>query len=66
MTPGVGSLLIPGAWLAGFIKKTTTHGYIQNIKTLCLMDLNDLFYVFPMMNLERGLYGPQRHDWQDL
>ena len=24
------------------------------------------FYVFPMMPLERGLYGPQRHGWQDL
>ena len=24
------------------------------------------FYVFPMMPLGRGLYGPQGHGWQDL
>ena len=26
--PGAGSFLTPGAWLAGFIKRTTTHCYI--------------------------------------
>ena len=25
MTPGVGLFLTPGAWLAGFIERTTTH-----------------------------------------
>ena len=34
MTPGEGPFLTPGTWLAGFIKKTTTHCYIQNIKAL--------------------------------
>ena len=27
----------PGAWLAGFIKRTTTHCYIQNMKALGLV-----------------------------
>ena len=26
----------------------------------------DFFYVFPMTPPGRGLYGPQRHGWQDL
>ena len=34
MTPGAGLFLTPGAWLAGFIKKTTKHCYIQNMKAL--------------------------------
>ena len=34
MTPGVGPFLTPGAWLLGFIKRTTTHCYIQNMKAL--------------------------------
>ena len=29
MTPRVGPFFTPGAWLAGFIKRTTTHCYIQ-------------------------------------
>ena len=29
MTPGAGPFLTPGAWLAGFIKRTTTHCYIN-------------------------------------
>ena len=37
MTPGAGPFLTPGAWLAGFIKKTTIHSYIQNMKALCLV-----------------------------
>ena len=37
MTPGAGPFLTPGAWLAGFIKRTTTHCYIQNIKALGLV-----------------------------
>ena len=28
MTPGAGPFLNPGAWLAGFINRTTTHCYI--------------------------------------
>ena len=36
MTPGVGPIWIPGAWLAGFIQRTTTHCYIQNMKALGL------------------------------
>ena len=37
MTPGAGPFLTPGAWLAGFIKMTTIHCYIQNMKALGLM-----------------------------
>ena len=37
MTPRVGPFLTPGSWLAGFIKMTTTHCYIQNIKALGLV-----------------------------
>ena len=37
MTPGAGPFLTPVAWLAGFIKRTTTHCYIQNIKSLGLV-----------------------------
>ena len=32
MTPGVGPFLSPGAWLAGFIKRTTIHCYIHCTK----------------------------------
>ena len=35
--PGAGSFLTPGAWLAGFIKRTNTHSYIQNINALCVV-----------------------------
>ena len=34
MTHGSGSFLTPGAWLARFIKRTTLHCYIQNMKAL--------------------------------
>ena len=37
MTPGARPFLTPGAWLAGFIKRTTTHCYIQNMKALGLV-----------------------------
>ena len=37
ITSGAGPFLTPGAWLAGIIKRTTTHCYIQNIKALGLV-----------------------------
>ena len=37
MTPGAGPFFTPGAWLAGFIKRTTTNCYIQNMKALGLV-----------------------------
>ena len=37
MTPGAGPFLTPGTWLAGFVKRTTTHCYIQNMKALGLV-----------------------------
>ena len=36
-TPRAGPFLTPGAWLARFEKKTTTHRYIQNMKALSLV-----------------------------
>ena len=58
--------LTPGAWLAGFIKRTNTHCYIQNMKALGLMFLEKKIFFFPMTPMGRGLYGPQGHRWQDL
>ena len=44
--PGEGFEWIPGAWLAGFIKRSTIHCYTQNIKALCLVVR--FFYVSPL------------------
>ena len=47
--PGAGPVWTPGARLAGFIKRTTIHCYIQNMKTLGLAVLEKkIFYVFPL------------------
>ena len=35
--PGACPVWTPGAWLAGFIKRTTIHCYIQNMKALGLV-----------------------------
>ena len=51
MTPGAGPFLTPGAWLAGFIKRTTIHCYIQNLKALGLVILEILFLCFPIVSL---------------
>ena len=67
MTPGAGPILTPGAWLAGFIKRNTTHSYIQNMKALGFeVSEKKIFYAFRMMPPGRGLYGPQGHGWQDF
>ena len=59
--------LTPGAWLAEFIKRTTTHCYIQNMKALGLVvSEKKIFYVNPMTPPGRGPYGPQGHGWQVL
>ena len=44
MTPGTGPFLTPGAWLAGFIKWTTTHSDIQNMKPLGLVVSEKVFF----------------------
>ena len=66
--PRAGPFLTPGAWSAGFIKRTITHGYIQNMKALGLVvsEKKIFFYVFPMTPPGRGPYGPQGHGGQDL
>ena len=44
-----------GAWLAGFIKMTTIHCYIQNMKAPGLVVSENFFFMMP---LGRGLYEP--------
>ena len=52
MTPGAGPFLTQGAQLARFIKRTTTHCFIQNMKALGLVDSEKIFfYVFPIVSL---------------
>ena len=46
MSPGAGHFLTQGAWLAGFIKRTITHCYIQNIKALGLVVSEKKIFVF--------------------
>ena len=46
MIPGVGSFLTPGAWLAGFIKRTIRHCNIQNMKALGLVVSEKIFLCF--------------------
>ena len=46
MTPGAVPFLTPGAWLAGFIKRTTTHCYMQNMKALGLVVSEKIFFCF--------------------
>ena len=46
--PGAGSFFTPGPWLAGFIKRTTIHCYIQNMKALDLVvSEKKIFLYFP-------------------
>ena len=66
MTPGEGPFLTPVAWLAGFIKRTTTHCYIKNMRGLGLVVLEKIFLCFSMTPPGRALYGPQGHGGQDL
>ena len=49
-TPRAGPVYIPGARLAGFIKRNTIYCYRQNMKALGLVVLEKkiFFYVLPM------------------
>ena len=44
-TPGT-QLAAPGTQLAGFIKRTTIHCYIQNMKALGLVVSEKIFFMF--------------------
>ena len=67
MTPGAGSFMTQGPWLAGFIKRTTKHCYTQNMKALgFVVSEKKIFYIFPKTPPGRGPYGPQGHGWRDL
>ena len=48
--PGAGPVWTPGAPLAGFIKRTTIHCYIQNMKALSLVisEKKIFFMFFPL------------------
>ena len=63
-----GPVWTPGPRLAGFIKRTTIHCYIQNMKALGLVvsEKKIFFKVLPMTPPGRGPCGPQGHGWQDL
>ena len=59
MTPGVGSFMSPGTWLAGFVKRTTKHDcYTQNMKALGLVVLKIFvsFFFFTFANDARGAW----------
>ena len=59
--PGWGPYRPKGAWLAGFIKRTTIHCYTQNMKAkgvFCGFGEEDFFYVFPMMPLCGAIWTP--------
>ena len=43
--PRAGPFLTPGAWLAGFIKRTTTHCYIQNMEAPGLVVLKKKIFL---------------------
>ena len=50
--PGVGPVWIPGARLAGFIKRTTIHSYTQNMEVLGLaVSKKKIFYVCSIVSL---------------
>ena len=45
--PGAGPVWTPGARLAGFMKRTTRHCYIQNMRALGLVvSEKKIFYMF--------------------
>ena len=48
--PGAGPVWTPGAQLAGFIKRTSIHCYIQNMKALGLVvsEKKIFFMFFPL------------------
>ena len=55
MTPGAGSFLTPGPWLAGFIKRTTKHCYTQNMKALGLVvSEKEDFFIFSQRRPQGG------------
>ena len=51
--PGAGPVWIPGARLAGFIKRTSIHCYTQNMKGLGLVvsEKKIFFLCFPIVSL---------------
>ena len=48
--PGVGPVLIPRAWLAGLVKKSTIYCYTQNMKALGLV-VSEKIYLFSFPNV---------------
>ena len=56
--PGAWPVLTPGAWLAGFIKRTFIHCYIQNMKALGLVVSEKSFLCFSQCK-SMGANDPQ-------
>ena len=44
--PGAGPVWTPGAWLAGFIKRTTIYCYTQNVEALGLVVFEKKIFLF--------------------
>ena len=59
--PGAGPVWIPGARLAGFIKRTTKHCYTQNMKALGILvsEKKICFTFFPLL-----VYGSYLLPWK--
>ena len=64
--PRGGAIFVPRGMIGRiYIKKTTTHCYIQNMKALGQVVSEKIFLCFaPSRPPGRGLYGPQGHGWQ--
>ena len=57
--PGAGPVWTPGTWLAGFIKRTTIHCYIQNIKALGLVVSKNIFLIFFPLGANDPIFDPR-------
>ena len=71
--PGVLPIWTPVAWLAGFMKGATKHGYTKNMKALGLVvSEKKIFYdisivcLWELMTRGCSQIRPQVHNWQDL
>ena len=64
--PRAGPVWTPGARLARYIKRATTHCYIQNMKALGLVVSEKIILCFSHDAPGAGPYGPKGHGWQDL
>ena len=57
--PGAGPVWTPGAWLAGFIKRTTIHCYTLNMKALGLVVLEKKIFLCFSHCMSMGANDPR-------